>query len=301
MDQLQAMRVFVRVVETRNFTRVAQEFNSQQSAVSKWIAGLENHLGVRLLNRNTRRIELTPAAEDYYQRCLVIIAAVDEAATQVRQGVITPKGNIHISAPVVLGRLHVLPVIADFNKRYPDVAVNITLTDRQVDLIAEGIDLAIRIGTLRDSTLIAKRLASYERIVVASPEYISRHESIERPEDLSRHNCLLHALIADNRHWKFIKNNRQIVVDVGGTIKSNNGDVLVQIIAAGAGISLLPRWMIYKEIERGDLQQLLADCQIENNSIYAVYPQRQHLPLPVRYLLDDLQNAFSSQSFFKND
>ena len=293
MDTLQAMRAFVRVVETRNFTRVANEFGTQQSAVSKWITALENHLAVRLLNRNTRRIELTAAGEDYYRRCLTIVAAVDEAEAQVRSDVSCVKGNLHISAPVVLGRLHLLPLLAQFAERYPDIAINITLTDRQVDLVAEGIDLAVRIGQLRDSSLIAKRLGSYSRIVVASPRYIAAHKKIITPKDLLQHNCLLHTLLAEAGRWVFDSDDQQIAIDVSGNLKSNSGDALVQLACDGAGVALLPEWMVAEQLQNGSLLRLLADYVVDTKTVYAIYPHKQHVPVPVRYFLAMLENHFS--------
>jgi len=292
MDRITAMQAYVRVVQTRNFTRVAEEFHTQQPTISKWMAGLEKHLGVQLLNRNTRKIAVTEAGEVYFKRCEHILNELNSAELELRQGIAKPKGHLRLSLPSVFGRTYIVPLIKSFNALYPDITIDLLLSDRRVDLIAEGIDLALRTGDLQSSSLIARRLTRYRRVLVASPEYIQLHGVITNPDQLEKHRCLVHSLLFEKESWHFVRGKTAKTVSVSGSIKVNSGDALVQLAVDGLGVALLPDWMVKNELNNGSLKEMMKGYKTQEKNIYMVYPQRQYLPMSVVSFIEHLSLHF---------
>ncbi len=290
MDQLSAMRAFVRVAETASFSAVARESNTTQATISKRIAALEELLGVRLLTRSSREQSLTEAGQTYYQRCLLILEAVDEAESQVRCQNESPRGLLRVTAAVDVAQRLLLPLIREFLRLNPDIKMDLLLDNYQVDLVAKGIDVAIRAGTFEDSSLIAKPLSNKPLYVVASPAYLNQHGVLKVPNDLRNHRCLVYSVQKNPHIWVFTVKRKKIKVPVNGRFLCNNGDILLQMVLAGEGVCFLPYWVIQESLERGNLQVVLPDYALSSVQLNMVYPARKHLPLKTRYFLDFMAN-----------
>ncbi|SUP40062.1 LysR family transcriptional regulator [Vibrio owensii] len=289
MDQLSAMRAFVRVVQTGSFSATGREMNTSQTTVSKKVAALEKKIGVKLLARSSRDHALTPAGAKYYQTCVDILGELDEAEAEARSEVASPQGTIRISAPVAFGRILLAPIMAEFFQRYPDIKVDLQLSDQHTDLISDGIDVAIRAKQLEDSTLIARHLFDNPMLVLAAPSYLQQHGEPKAPEDLKQHNCLVYSRMRDINVWSFTKQNQKHAVAVNGNFQSDNGDVLLEVALTGMGIVTLPIWMVEHHLKEGRLTQLMSDYTGQNLPFNAVYLQSRYTPLKVRCLIDYLK------------
>jgi DNA-binding transcriptional LysR family regulator len=292
MDHLAGMAVFAKVVEARSFTAAAEQLGLSKSAVSKQISRLEDRLGIRLLNRTTRRLSLTEAGAAYYERCARIVAEAEEADLAITHLQAEPRGVLLINAPMSFGIAHVAPAIPDFLARYPELRVDMSLNDRIVDLIDEGFDLAIRIGALADSSLIARRLAESRMVAVAAPDYLKRHGMPKRPEDLKRHNCLSYSYMPQERQWRFETEAGLRPVAVKGSFRANNGDAVRAAAVAGLGIAVLPSFIVGPDIRSGLLTPLLQDRMPLTTIVHAVYPHNRHLTVKVRAFVDFLADRF---------
>ncbi|WP_434529217.1 LysR family transcriptional regulator [Vibrio sp. K4] len=289
MDQLSAMRAFVRVVQTGSFSATGREMNTSQTTISKKVAALEKKIGVKLLARSSRDHALTPAGAKYYQTCVDILGELDEAEAEARSEVASPQGTIRISAPVAFGRILLAPIMAEFFQRYPDIKVDLQLSDQHTDLISDGIDVAIRAKQLEDSTLIARHLFDNPMLVLAAPSYLQQHGEPKTPEDLKQHNCLVYSRMKDINVWSFTKQNQKHAVAVNGNFQSDNGDVLLEVALTGMGIVILPIWMAEHHLKEGRLTQLMNDYTGQNLPFNAVYLQSRYTPLKVRCLIDYLK------------
>ncbi|MCR9944033.1 LysR family transcriptional regulator [Vibrio owensii] len=289
MDQLSAMRAFVRVVQTGSFSATGREMNTSQTTISKKVAALEKKIGVKLLARSSRDHALTPAGAKYYQTCVDILGELDEAEAEARSEVASPQGTIRISAPVAFGRILLAPIMAEFFQRYPDIKVDLQLSDQHTDLISDGIDVAIRAKQLEDSTLIARHLFDNPMLVLAAPNYLQQHGEPKTPEDLKQHNCLVYSRMKDINVWSFTKQNQKHAVAVNGNFQSDNGDVLLEVALTGMGIVTLPIWMVEHHLKEGRLTQLMSDYTGQNLPFNAVYLQSRYTPLKVRCLIDFLK------------
>ncbi|MGR5132339.1 LysR family transcriptional regulator [Vibrio alfacsensis] len=289
MDQLSAMRAFVRVVQTGSFSATGREMNTSQTTISKKVAALEKQVGVKLLARSSRDHALTPAGAKYYQTCVDILSELDEAEAEARSEVTLPKGTIRISAPVAFGRILLAPLMAEFFALYPDIKIDLRLSDQHTDLITEGIDVAIRAKQLEDSTLIARHLFDNPMLVLAAPSYLEKHGEPKTPEELKQHNCLVYSRMKDINVWSFTKQGREHAVAVNGNFQSDNGDVLLEIALIGMGIVILPIWMAGSHIKEGRLKQIMHDYVGQNLPFNAVYLQSRYTPLKVRCLVDFLK------------
>lgn len=289
MDQLSAMRAFVRVVQTGSFSATGREMNTSQTTISKKVAALEKKIGVKLLARSSRDHALTPAGAKYYQTCVDILGELDEAEAEARSEVTSPQGTIRISAPVAFGRILLAPIMAEFFQRYPDIKVDLQLSDQHTDLISDGIDVAIRAKQLEDSTLIARHLFDNPMLVLAAPSYLQQHGEPKTPEDLKQHNCLVYSRMKDINVWSFTKQNQKHAVAVNGNFQSDNGDVLLEVALTGMGIVILPIWMAEHHLKEGRLTQLMNDYTGQNLPFNAVYLQSRYTPLKVRCLIDYLK------------
>lgn len=298
MDRLDDMIAFIRVVEARSFTAAAGRLGLSKSVVSRRITELENRLGARLLNRTTRRLSLTEVGQAFYERCVRIVAEVEEAEQAVASLQAEPRGTLRINAPMSFGMLHLAPAISAFLERHPAIEIDMDLNDRFVDLIEEGYDLAVRIGRLRDSSLIARRLAPNRRVVVGSPAYFARRGRPQTPDELTRHNCLIYTNASVADQWQFRVGGVVRSVRVSGTLRANNGEILREAALAGLGLALLPTFMIAGPLRRGALETVLGDCVVSESAVHAVYPQSRHLSSKVRTFVDFLAARFGPEPYW---
>ncbi|MFT4714742.1 MAG: DNA-binding transcriptional LysR family regulator [Candidatus Azotimanducaceae bacterium] len=298
MDRLTAMNMFVRVVETGSFSAVAREMNSTQPTISKNIAELESWLGAKLLNRSTRSLRLTETGTNYYERCVAILQDVEEAEQVVGQLQTQPKGIVCISAVVAFGRLHIVPRLQRFFEAYPEIKVDIRLSDRLSDLVEEGIDVAFRMGELADSSLIAKKLCSTSHVTVASPAYLAKNGTPSHPRDLKEHSFLVYSDQGSRTETQFIDQGEPFFVRVEGNLLTNNSEALRAALLSNLGISRVPKWLVNTALETGELVRVLDEFQPEPVNIYAVYPPGRHLPSKVRCLIDYFAEEFKDCDSF---
>ncbi|MCK6454201.1 MAG: LysR family transcriptional regulator [Alphaproteobacteria bacterium] len=289
MDQLAGMAVFARVVEEKGFTAAARSLNLSKAAVSKQVARLEDRLGVRLLNRSTRRLGLTEAGRDYYERAQRILAEVEDAEQAASSRVVHPRGLLRVNAPVSFGQTYLTPILPAFMLRWPELKVELTLIDRFVDLIDEGFDLAVRVAVPDGSPLIARRLCTARHVVAAAPSYLAARGTPQRPADLARHDCLLYLYLTTGDEWRFLgPDGRAFGVRVAGPLRANNGDALRHAAAAGLGVLYSPDFLIADMLQRGVLLPVLADWRTPELAIQAVYPPGRPLGAKVRVFIDFL-------------
>jgi len=304
MDQLIAMRTFVRVVQTGNFSAAAREQNSSQANVSKRVLGLESLLGAKLLTRTSRELSLTDMGSEYYQKCLVILAELDEADAAVRSEAASPKGTLKIAAPIALARLVLAPLVKAFIEQYPEIKIDLAASDAQVDLIAQGIDIAIRAKKLEDSSLVARHLFDNPMLLVASPDYLQQRGIPNAPEELKHHNCIVYSLLSSINIWRFSKKakegekDKEYSVPVTGNFQSSNGDTNLEVALTGLGIVQLPIWMIDEHIKSGRLTQVLTDYKAVSIPLNAIYPQNRYVPLKVRCFVDFLKKQLANNDIF---
>ena len=294
MDRsLSDMSVFAAVVETGGFTAAGRTLGLSKSAVSKQVARLEQRLGSRLLQRTTRRLSLTEAGAVFYEGCQRVLAEAEAAESAVTHLAGAVRGVLRINAPMSFGITHLAPMVAAFMERFPELEVELALNDRTVDLVEEGYDVGVRIGKLADSSLVARRLAPIRRAVCASPDYLAKHGSPTRPEELQGHRCLIYSYLDSPRNWRFRPTDpdqgRARRVSVAGPLESNNGSVLAEAAAAGQGIICIPVFIVCDELSDGRLVEILPDWIEEHDlTLYAVYPERRHLAPKVRAFIDFL-------------
>ena len=294
MDTLGDMTAFVRVVEARTFTAAAQRLGWSKSVVSRRLAELEERLGARLLNRSTRRLSLTEAGRAYYDRCVRILADIEETEASVASLHAEPRGQLSINAPMSFGMLHLPSAIAEFMASYPEVGVDLVLNDRFVDLIDEGYDLALRIGTLADSALYARKLAACRRVLAASPDYLAHHGEPRHPGDLAHHECLVYSMNSNADIWRLTgPDGQQINARIAGRLSANNGDVLRDVAVAGGGIVLSPTFLICDQLAVGSLVPVLTSYGPSDIPLHAVYPHNRHLSAKVRAFVDFLAARFA--------
>ena len=251
------MRLFTRVVEAGSFTGAAQQLGVAPTSVSRQVAALEDDLGARLLNRTTRTQRLTDAGALYYERAKRILADIDDANLEVSRFENTPRGNLRITAPITLGRLHLMPLIPKFLKRFPEIEIELALTDSIVDLVENGFDLAVRLGELRDSNLIARRLAASPRIIIGSPAYLAKAKPPRKPDVLCQHNCLTFEPRHLFNHWTLTGPDGRHSVRVSGNFTANNADALRDAALSDLGLIRVPAWVVERDIKEKRLREVL--------------------------------------------
>jgi DNA-binding transcriptional LysR family regulator len=300
MDALHSMGLFVDVVMAGSFSEAGRRRGLAASSVTRSISALEDELGVRLLNRTTRKLSLTEAGRLYHERSRRIIAEVEDARLSISQLEAAPRGTLRLNLPVVFGRMHVAPALPAFLARYPAVDIDMTVTDAFIDLVEDGVDLAVRIGELDDSSLIARRLAPNHRVICASPDYLARAGVPSSPQDLRQHNCLIYKRQPRRTFWRLRNVAGTIEIEVEGTLRANNADALVAAAQGGLGLTIVPVWMVIDEIKSGTLTRVLADYQVSpgalDTSIYAVFPYNRHLSPKVRALVDFFVEHFGQRN-----
>jgi DNA-binding transcriptional LysR family regulator len=294
MDRLDAMHLFVRVAELGSFAAVAQQLGVARSVVTRQIAGLEAHLGVKLMARSTRRLTLTSAGTAYLEKCRVILNLVEAAETDVAEERAAPRGNIRMGLPLSFGLKRLAPMLLDFSQRYPEVGLDMDYTDRRVKLIEEGIDLSIRITRKLDGGDVARRIGSSRMQVVAAPDYLARHGRPRHPADLIHHECLGYTAGGQTQGWQFIVGGQVQTFPVRSRLQANNGDVLTEAAAQGLGITMQPDFIIDDYLAAGRLEAILGDFPIAELGIYAILPSNRHVPHRVRVLMDFLGAGLAS-------
>jgi DNA-binding transcriptional LysR family regulator len=297
-DPLYEMSVFSKVVTAGSLSAAGRDLGISTAAVSRKLAALEARLGVRLLNRTTRRISLTDEGARYHETCTRILAEVDEADAAVSARRVEPQGVLKAALPASFGHLHIAPLVPRFAERYPGIQLSLSLSEREVNPIDEGFDLAIRIGALKDSSLAARRLAPNRRVICASPAYLEKHGAPARPEDLARHNCLTTPDFQANWEYRDPVGKRG-VVRVSGRYACDNWEVLREWALAGLGIALKSTWDVHRQLEQGSLVPLLTGHEFfPDVSIYAVYPHRRYLPAKTRVFIDFLAETFGPEPYW---
>ena len=294
MDRLAAMHLFVRVAELGSFAAVAQQLGVARSVVTRQIAGLEAHLGVKLMARSTRRLTLTSAGTAYLEKCRVILNLVEAAETDVAEERAAPRGNIRMGLPLSFGLKRLAPMLLDFSQRYPEVGLDMDYTDRRVKLIEEGIDLSIRITRKLDGGDVARRIGASRMQVVAAPDYLARHGRPRHPADLIHHECLGYTAGGQAQGWQFIVGGQAQTFPVRSRLQANNGDVLTEAAAQGLGITMQPDFIIDDYLAAGRLEAILGDFPIAELGIYAILPSNRHVPHRVRVLMDFLGAGLAS-------
>jgi DNA-binding transcriptional LysR family regulator len=286
-DVLLLFRTFVRVVEAGSFTAVARESNSSQPTVSRQIAVLEDHLGCLLFQRTTRSLTLTDDGRVFYEHARRTLEAATEAESAVGRRKGKPTGVLRLSCSGVFGRLHVIPRLPRFRARFQEIEIALHMTDGFTDLVEEGIDLAIRVGEMRDGALVSRRIGTTRRVVVATPAYLARRGTPNRPEDLSGHQCVVYDRLLAGARWTFIVDGAPVSIPVAGPIHVNNTEGVRSAILEGLGIGYVPVWhFVDGEIESGRLVVVLRDFEAPPQPISAAYPSRRFLPPKVRAAID---------------
>ena len=300
MDTLTSMQLFVSAVESGSFSATARSMNLTPSAVSKQISRLEDRLGARLFNRTTRQLAPTQEGRAYYERCQRILADIQEAEAAVTELNADPRGVLRLNMPVVFGRRHIVPILGEFLERYPNVSMELSMSDQFVDPIAEGSDMLIRVGELKDSSLIARKLAEARRVIVATPGYWKKHGCPDKPEDLRVHNCLTYSYLSSGNTLRITDTaGKEHVVQATGNLASNNGEALLEAALQGLGIVNLPTWMVGPDLESGRLVEVLGDYAQPEPSVHAIYPPGRHLSAKVRAFVDFLANHFKERPLGK--
>ncbi len=291
MTELEDLRTFVGVVESGGLNRAAAHLGVSKSIISRRITRLEADLGTRLLSRSTRGITPTEAGIEFKARCDRILAELEEAREAVAQQGRSVRGHLRLSAPLSFGVRHLAPVLADLARTHPDLELDVAYSDRVVDLIGERFDAAIRIGSLRDSSLVARRIAPVRAVMVASPDYLARHGRPRTPQDLTAHQCLIYTgrLVPE---WQFQSGKRWIAVRPEGRLRTDSGEAILQWATAGLGIADAPSFLVSDAIESGALEPLLLDYPTPEYGIYVVRPPGAHVPGKVRVLIDTLVERF---------
>ncbi len=294
MDRLQAIRVFAQVVEFGGFSAAAEKLGLSATATSRHVADLEAHLRTRLLNRTTRRVSLTESGRAFYERSVQLLADLEEAEQEALRAAVVPRGTIKLTTSVTFGVRHVAPAIAAFLAAHAEVRFDVSLSDRLVDLVEEGFDLAIRIGAPGSENVVARKLGETRLVPCASPDYLAAHGAPQVPEDLARHNCFTYEYVSPRNVWRFRDpRGAERSVRVNGNLHSNNGDLLAEAAARGAGIVFEPAFIVGPEVRAGRLVPLLQDFEPRATPIYAVYPSRKHLSAKVRLFVEFLVERFS--------
>lgn len=296
MDLFSAMKSYAQVVELGSFVRAAERLGLSTTAVSRQVADLEAHLNTRLLHRTTRKLRLTESGQAFYGRCVQLLNDLDEAEQEAAGATGTPCGTLKLTASVNFGVREVAPAIAEFAMQNPDLKFDVQLSDRVVDLVEEGFDLAIRIGRPGSENLVARKLGEISLVVCAAPEYLKQHGIPQTIEDLADHRCMTYEYSLPRSQWRLLdQDGVEHVVHINGNMHSNNGELLAEAAARGGGIVLQPEFIVAPYLQAGRLVALLPQYQPTRLAVYAVYPSRKHLSAKVRVFVEFMLARFSAQ------
>ena len=296
MDKLNAISVFCKVIETQSFTQAANQQNISVAMASKLVSQLEEHLKTRLLQRTTRKIVPTEAGMLYYQRCQAILLDLSEADSSISNMTTSLQGNLLISVPRDFGLLYISPNLPKFIELHPNLHVEIEFEDKRVDLVAEGYDLALRIGYMQDSSLVARKISSSPMHFVASPSYLESRGTPLTPDDLEYHQGLLYKSSLNQVHWQSTKANQIQRYKIQSKVVSNNGMALLEMTKSGLGISNSPSFFVKEALASGELVEILSEYKQKPLDIYVVYPNRRHLPAKVRAFIEFLASLGLSEN-----
>ncbi len=294
MDLFASMRMYVAVVDGGSFAAAADKLEISRAMVSKQIQKLEEHLGTRLMNRTTRRLSLTETGREFYERSTQIMGDVEEAEQIAGQMTRMPQGVLRVTIPLSYGQHRLGAIIGDYTQAYPQVQLDISLSDRKVDLIDEGFDLAIRIGAMPQSDLIARKLGGVRSVVCAAPTYLARHGAPQTPADLAQHACLGYTLTNTGADWRLEGPGGPVTVPISGPIRADNGDIIRLAALGGAGVVFQPHFIVGDDIAAGRLVRVLPEWQSAELGVYALYPSRKHLSAKVRTFVDFLVPALGA-------
>lgn len=299
MDHFRQISTFVEVIARGSLSAAARAEGIAPAMIGRRLDALEARLGVKLLQRTTRKLALTDEGAAFLEDCQRILAELEEAEAAVSERSARATGHLVVSAPAGFGRQHVAPLVPSFLAEHREVSVNLNLSDRVVDVIGEGVDIAIRIASLTDSNLVGVKLADNHRVVVATPGYLKRYGTPQTLDDLGKHNCLAISSQGSQRGWTFRDHGKIVTVKVGGNMVCNDGAVLHDWAMAGRGLAWRSMWEVSKEIEAGLLVPVLEGFAAPGNDIYAVFAQRRHLPLRIRVFVDFLRHAYSQPDYWR--
>jgi DNA-binding transcriptional LysR family regulator len=297
VDRLSAMAAFVRCAERGSFSAVARELRVTQPTVSKLIAALERHLGGRLFARSSRRLTLTAEGRRFYEQCRALVDGMEAAEASFRSGREEVAGTLRIATAVSFGRSQLVGRMRAFMQRYPALRIDLQLSDGFVDIVEQGIDVAFRIGELRDSGLVARRVGTTHRVTVGAPEYFARHGEPRRPEDLQQHNCLLYTGLASQDVWPYLREGRAHPVRVRGTFQSNSGDAVRAATLAGVGLAMSPVWLFGEDLVAKRVKVVLADYRPKPLPVHALFPANRRDSAKVRACVDFFQAEFERDPF----
>lgn len=296
MDKLEGLRAFIKVVELGSFSEAGRTLRLSRSAVSKYIGDLENDLGVQLLNRTTRHVSPTENGQAYFERVLGVLSDLDSADQAVTDLQATPRGLLRVNAPMSFGTLQLGPAIADFMAQYPELRIQLTLSDQHVDPVQDGLDITLRIADLEASSLIARKIMPIDRVICASPDYLQAHGEPVHPTDLRNHACLTYGYLSTGNQWKLSGKDGDHWIQPPWTLCVNNAEVLRDAAIKGRGIALLPTFIAGQALDRGALQICLSDYSAPPLILSAIYPPTRHLALKVRLFIDFLVERFTSNT-----
>jgi len=286
MDKLACMRAFVTVVEAGGFSQAARRLDVSKALISKQINQLEESLDARLLHRTTRRVSTTSTGQAYFEQCRPLLDEFDQLDASLQFANATPMGELHVAAPATFAEMHLMSAVSEFASLYPDVIVNLDLTDRFVDLVEDRIDVAIRIGSLSDSTLVARKMGTISMLLCASPSYLTAKGEPRTPHQLIDHQCVLDSNYPGGRHWTLGSGDKLVTIDMQPHIKVNSARAARELVLADHGVAFLPSFAVAEDISQGRLTKILPDYVSEPIGIYAVYLHRKHLSAKVRLFID---------------
>lgn len=297
MDTLDGIKTVVAVVETGSFTAASERLGMSKALVSKYIGEVEDSLGVRLLNRSTRRLALTEAGQRYYDQALPLLEEFEEMVDSVTGEQSSPRGLLRISVPVTFGEMSLAPLIPKFLQQYPDIGVDLQLSDKMIDMLEEGIDVVIRIGGVDDSSLIAKHIQTLPLALCASPDYIQSRGRPKTPEELAQHDCIIDSNFRIGKHWPIIcPNNITTSVEVSSRSMANSPRAVKEIALAGGGIGMIPRFIVQDALDDGRLEEILPTYRTLEFGLFAIYPHRRYLSRKVRCFIDFLVEEFAEHT-----
>jgi len=296
VDKLTCMKAFIAVADAGGFSRASKRSHLTKALLSKYVVQLEESLNVRLFQRTTRQVSLTEVGKAYYERCIPILEELEELEAVVQDIHTTPTGELNISAPASFSELHLMPVISEFSKQFPDIRINLVLTDRSVDIVEEGFDLALRIGNLPDSSLIARRLTVIRTVLCASPDYLQRYGTPTHPDDLLNHACIIDTNYQNDTSWQFKRDNKEYKINVKGQHYVNSAIAIKELALNHNGIARCPNFVVGKAIKKNQLTAILTDFDVEEFGLHAVYANRRHLSTKVQLFMQCLQTHFSEKT-----
>jgi len=298
MDKLESLRAFTKTVERGSFSIAGRDLRLSRSAISKYVRELEESLGVQLLNRTTRKVNPTENGQAYYERCVAILADLDEADRAVTQLQAEPRGLLRVNAPMSFGTLHLSRTIADFMAKYPELKVQLVLSDQLIDPMQEGFEVTLRIAELGTSNLIARKIVPANRVLCAAPAYLARRGTPQHPRELRQHDCLAYGYLATGNQWKLTGPDGDHWIQIPWSLCANNAEVLKDAALAGNGIALLPTFIAGADLQEGSLVAILPDYKPPALSLYAIYPPTRHVAMKVRLFIDFLVERFGARPYW---